>query len=172
LATDSAAARRLRGRTTADAGKSPGPSPGANESDMFDASFSAFVGGHPSAAGEEVTFSTEFVDSGLEGSSTAFSTFEGNDVNDEKGNPKDGAFDGGGDPWTDRRIAQLQPGGTVTADGFPAAHHSAETEAQIAATKAHDKALAILLKKEAEIAAKLEELKLAEAQLRRTQNNM
>jgi hypothetical protein len=170
LNTDSAAARRLRGRSTADAGKSPGPSPGTNESDKFDASFSAFVGGPPNAAEEEVAFSTEFTDNGLEGSSAAFSNFENNELYDDKVNSKNDAFDDDGDPW--RRIAQLQPGGTVTADGFPGANLSVETEAQIAATKAHNEALAALLKKEAEIAAQLEELKLAEAQLRRAQNNL
>ena len=154
-------------------GRSPGPSP-AGGSDMFDASFSAFTSGPVTAGNEELAFSTDtsnFADAGGESGSAAFGSFDGAEKRDAEQNRFD-AFAGSG-AWGNEQAAQLQSSGTVTADGFPAAFSVAGADAeQSAATIAHNEALAALLKKEAEIAAQLEQLRLQEAQLRRSQNNI
>jgi hypothetical protein len=71
------------------------------------------------------------------------------------------------------QAVQLQTSGTVTADGFPAAFSGAGADAeQRATTVARNEEIEALLRQEAEIAAKLEQLRLQEAQLRRSQNNI
>jgi hypothetical protein len=154
-------------------GKSPGPSP-AGGSDMFEASFSAFSSGPATAGSEELAFSTDtsnFADAGAESSSAAFGSFDGTEKRDDAKNRFD-AFGGSG-AWGNEQAVQLQTSGTVTADGFPAAFSGAGADAeQRAATVARNEEIEALLRQEAEIAAKLEQLRLQEAQLRRSQNNI
>lgn len=170
LATNSAAARRLRGRQVGDPSISPGPSPGNYPSpgggtDMFEASFSAFAIGHAVPAEQELTFTTDtsnFADAGGAGDGAAFGSFDGEGREDNAR-----GFDafGSARAWGSGQAAQLQKSGTVTADGFPAAFAGREDGAPSDTSDA----LAVLLQREADMAARLENLKLSEA-LRRAQD--
>ncbi|KAI2491227.1 hypothetical protein MHU86_23333 [Fragilaria crotonensis] len=132
---------------------------------MFEASFSAFAIGHAVPAEQELTFTTDtsnFADAGGAGDGAAFGSFDGEGREDNAR-----GFDafGSARAWGSGQAAQLQKSGTVTADGFPTAFAGREDGAPSDTSDA----LAVLLQREADMAARLENLKHAEA-LRRAQD--
>ena len=117
---------------------------------MFEASFSAFNIGHATHPDQELTFSTDtsnFADAGVEGSSAAFGSFEGEGR--EENVP---AFDtfGSAEGWGSGRAVQLQKSGAVTDDGFPTAGRAVDAPPEL------DDVLAALLRKEAAAEARLD----------------
>mmetsp|Transcript_16830 Transcript_16830/g.27947 ORF Transcript_16830/g.27947 Transcript_16830/m.27947 type:complete len:577 (-) Transcript_16830:92-1822(-) len=162
LASDSAAARRLRGRTSGD--PSASPSPGASGSDtMFEASFSAFASGNAPTVNEELAFSTEqnhFAEA-QEGSG-AFASFDAG--KEEGGKNGFGAFDGGGSGggggkagWTGTQHAEVRKSGTQTADGFAGSFSAKGAQEAAAAEAAVNGA----------VAAQMEEMDISEEEARR-----
>jgi hypothetical protein len=111
LASDSAAARRLRGRSMGDSGKSPSPGE-SGEQDMFDASFSAFAIHKAPSVNDELAFSTD-----QNHFSDPVRATEGSD-SFEAGSKSFDVF-GGDSSWSG--TSELRRSATqVTADGFPA----------------------------------------------------
>jgi serine/threonine protein kinase len=144
LASDSAAARRLRGRSMPGGDPSTAsPSPGASggESNMFDASFSAFASKNPPAVNEDYAFSTEHANF-AEVQEGNFASFEAGGKqeggkNGFGGFKTEGGSGGGGGGKADwgSEHSELRNSGTLTADGFPASF-SAEGAQQAAAAQA------------------------------------
>lgn len=145
LASDSAAARRLRGRSMPGGDPSTAsPSPGASggESNMFDASFSAFASKNPPAVNEDYAFSTEHANF-AEVQEGNFASFEAggkqeggkNGFGGFKTEGGSGGGGGGGKADWGSEHSELRNSGTLTADGFPASF-SAEGAQQAAAAQA------------------------------------
>lgn len=145
-------------------GGDPGasPSPGANggESNMFDASFSAFASKNTPAVNEDYAFSTEQANF-AEVQEGNFASFEAGGK-EEGGKNGFGGFktEGGGGgkaDWGNAQHSELRNSGTLTADGFPASF-SAEGAQQAAAAHAAENG---------DVAAQMEEMAISEEEASR-----
>lgn len=165
LPMDSAAARRMRGRV-GDRGASPRTSP-AGGSDMFDATFTAFASGKVPAVNEELAFSTDtvnFAEAGAEGGRSTFASFDGGEQREDGKNGFD-AFGGAG--WASAEAAaQLRNSGTVTADGFPAPFLETGGAEHAAAVANSLGVVAVLVDRQSEVSAQMEQMSMAEQQRR------